>query len=161
MIYDKKNVENILPHREPFLFIDSCIDISVLDSVSSLKDLKGCSVKCKYYLKGNHPILQGHFPEKKVLPAVIQAEMLAQSLAFPLFKYSKDIKLEMKDKSFLLVGLDKFKFKKMILPDSDIFIESKIKGVVSNIVFIEGRLLNEKGEILSQGEVKVCINEGF
>ena len=62
------DVQGILPHRYPFLFIDNVVDF-----------VDGESVHCQKLVSNSDPILQGHFPGNPILPGVVQVEAMAQA----------------------------------------------------------------------------------
>ena len=68
MIWDKEKIKSILPHREPFLFIDEIIEIDGTQKVVAVK-----------YINKNESFFQGHFPDKPVMPGVLIIEAMAQA----------------------------------------------------------------------------------
>ena len=68
MIFDKEKIKSILPHREPFLFIDEIIEIDGAQKVVAVK-----------YINKNESFFQGHFPDKPVMPGVLIIEAMAQA----------------------------------------------------------------------------------
>jgi 3-hydroxyacyl-[acyl-carrier-protein] dehydratase len=57
---NKKDIENLLPHREPMLLIDKLINIVPLKSATAIM-----------FVKKNGFYVQGHFPGKPVMPVVL------------------------------------------------------------------------------------------
>ena len=68
MIWDKEKIKSILPHREPFLFIDEVIEIEGTQRVVAVK-----------YVEKNESFFQGHFPGNPVMPGVLIIEAMAQT----------------------------------------------------------------------------------
>ena len=68
MVLDSEEIQAILPHRFPFLFIDRVVELKVGESLTALK-----------LVSHSEPILQGHFPGYPVLPGVVQIEAMAQA----------------------------------------------------------------------------------
>ena len=99
---DIMEVQKWLPHRYPFLLIDKVLDI-VPDSYIIAQ--KNVTI--------NEEFFTGHFPEKPVMPGVLICEAMAQAAAV-FARYSEPVLL--KDKTLYLVGVDGFKWKKMVLP---------------------------------------------
>jgi 3-hydroxyacyl-[acyl-carrier-protein] dehydratase len=62
------DVQAILPHRFPFLFIDNVMEC-----------VEGESIHCQKMVSNSDPILQGHFPGNPILPGVVQVEAMAQA----------------------------------------------------------------------------------
>ena len=67
MILNKDDIKSLLPHREPFLFVDSISNINLRQDITGLIKFPEDS----YFFKG-------HFPDRPVVPGVIIIESLAQ-----------------------------------------------------------------------------------
>lgn len=68
MPLDAVEIQNILPHRYPFLFIDRVVDVTPEQAVHAQR-----------LVSQSDPILQGHFPGHPILPGVVQVEAMAQA----------------------------------------------------------------------------------
>lgn len=148
MKLSKEEVMEILPHREPFLFVDEVTDIiPATEVIEKPKDLVGAIVKGKYTTKPEHPIFEGHFPGNPIFPGVTQVEMMAQFTSFSLKLLHSD--LEKRDFEVMLVSIDGAKFRKPVYPNMELEIEAtctKMRaGFLQNDckVFHEGELVSE------------------
>lgn len=122
-----KNIEEILellPHRYPFLLIDRVLELSE----ESIVALKNVTV--------SEPYFQGHFPGKPVMPGVLIIETMAQAGAIMLHKASEG-------KMKLLVGVDKARFKRQVVPGDTLRIEVELKQVKGNFAVCAGQVLVE------------------
>jgi 3-hydroxyacyl-[acyl-carrier-protein] dehydratase len=68
MHWDKERIQSILPHREPFLFVDEIIEIDGTKRVVAVKNIKD-----------NESFFEGHFPGRPIMPGVLIIEAMAQT----------------------------------------------------------------------------------
>ncbi|MDR2617444.1 MAG: 3-hydroxyacyl-ACP dehydratase FabZ [Treponema sp.] len=104
-------IEVLLPHRKPFLFVDEII--------SAGKD----TITAKHIFTEQEFFFAGHFPEYPVVPGVILIETMAQSGGAGLRKLGilggKDL--------FFLASVDKVKFRRQVRPGDEV--RSEIKNL--------------------------------
>ena len=100
-------IKELIPHRDPFLFLDKLFNIEKLTSATGYK-----------LFTANEPFFKGHFPEKAVVPGVILVEMMAQTAA-ALIAYS--IKDETFDKIVYLMNISDTKFRKPVFPGDEVY----------------------------------------
>ena len=142
-----EDVVSILPHRDPFLFIDSVSSVEAQNEIHAPKDLVGTVVKANYKTKEDHEIFKGHFPGNPILPGVVQVEMMAQATSFGLILLEPD--LVNKDFDVALLSISNAKFRKPILPNMDLVIEAKCSkmraGFLENTcqIFHQDELMSE------------------
>ncbi len=119
-------IKKVLPHRFPFLFVDSVEEINEEMIIAK----KNCSF--------NEPFFQGHFPNYPIMPGVLQIEGLAQvSGIFIKKQYLKDV-----DENIipLFLGIDKARFKREIRPGDVLTYEIKIEEKRETIFFVSGKI---------------------
>lgn len=114
-VYTTNEIMEILPHRAPFLLIDT---------VEELEPSK--RVVAKKCVTFNEPFFQGHFPGNPVMPGVLICEALAQAGAVAILGLDEN-----KGKTAYFASMDKVKFKKKVVPGDVLMLEVelvKIKG---------------------------------
>ena len=107
---EKKEIENLLPHREPMLLIDKLINIIHLKSATAIVKVKKDSF-----------FVQGHFPDQPVMPGVLIVEAFGQAAA-ALTAHSIDPK-EYENKLVYLMSVEKARFRNPVLPDCDLHLD--------------------------------------
>lgn len=153
-----EDVKEFIPHRDPFLFVDSIEKITVdFDPATkeevTAKDIIGGTVIGHYRTRADHTIFKGHFPGNPIFPGVVQIDMMAQVSSFALMKLHPNWRnLQM---NVMLLGVTSSKFRKPIYPDMDLRIETicdKVRGPFmtnSCKVFCNGELMSEATTLAS------------
>ena len=132
MILTKKQIINLLPHREPMLLIDELINIKKLFSATAIVNVKKDSF-----------FVQGHFPGNPVMPGVLIVEAFGQAAA-ALTAAGID-KETYENKFVFLMGIEKARFRNPVIPDCKL--ELNIEAVRSH-----GRVWKYKGEAYVEGK---------
>ena len=132
MIVKSDEIKNLLPHREPFLFVDKCEIIEL--------GVKG--VGYRKFLP-NEFFFKGHFPELPIVPGVILIEALAQTAGIVV---SKSFENE-EDRSVLFMSVSDAKFRKPVLPNDDISFEVEKLNNVKSVYKFFGLAKNNSSKI--------------
>ena len=132
MKLNTEKIKNLIPHRDPFLFVDTCEII-----------VPGEHAKSEKLFSANEYFFKGHFPGNPIVPGVIIVEAMAQTAGIVVSYKLK----EFKDKSVLFMSVNKAKFRKPIFPDEIVSFEVKFINSVRDVYKFEG--------ICYKGDVKV------
>ncbi|MCF7927375.1 MAG: 3-hydroxyacyl-ACP dehydratase FabZ, partial [Candidatus Izimaplasma sp.] len=100
MELNSNQIQEIIPHRYPFLMIDK---VAELEPGHSCKAIKAVSA--------NEMQFMGHFPKEHVMPGVLIVEALAQTGAVTILSLEEN-----KGKIAYFAGIDKCKFKQVVKP---------------------------------------------
>jgi len=110
-VMDIQKIQSLLPHRYPFSLIDRVIDS---EPGKRLVALKNVTI--------NEPFFQGHFPSKPVMPGVLLIEAMAQATGL-LAMESAEVP---KEAIYYLVGVDKARFKRPVVPGDQLIFEVEV-----------------------------------
>jgi 3-hydroxyacyl-[acyl-carrier-protein] dehydratase len=105
-----KQIMDILPHRYPFLLVDSILEMQ--------EGVKAVGIK---NVTANEPFFQGHFPGNPIMPGVLIVEAMAQVGAVAIL--SKD---EYKDKLAVFAGIDKMRMRRQVVPGDCLLMEVEL-----------------------------------
>jgi len=101
---DIRKVKELTPHRYPFLLVDRVLNCEPGKSILALKN-----VTC------NEEYFNGHFPERPIMPGVLQIEALAQTAGLLIF-YTTNIPADEKTNWHFFAGIDNARFKRIVDP---------------------------------------------
>lgn len=138
---DIREIQELLPHRYPFLLVDKVIDYTYNDEKKVLKAIKNVSV--------NEPFFQGHFPGKPVLPGVLILEALAQAtgiLSFKAVGKPKD------DELYYFAAIDNARFKRPVFPGDQLVLDVVLIREVRGVAKFSGTA-SVNGEVVCTAEL--------
>ena len=134
---DSESIMKLIPHRDPFLFIDN---VEIMEIGSKGRGYKKF-LKTEFFFKG-------HFPNMPIVPGVVLIEALAQTAGIVVSHEFKNNK----NKSVLFMSVSKAKFRSPVKPNDiimfDVFLLNKIRSVYKF-----------QGTALNQNNIKVCESE--
>ena len=121
---DINEIQQILPHRYPFLLIDRVIDLTRRERIVAVKNVTI-----------NEPFFQGHFPNLPIMPGVLIVEAIAQAGGALLLTEVED----RDQKLMVFTGIERARFRRPVLPGDQVRIEVDVKSWRMNAVRMEGR----------------------
>lgn len=127
---DRDGVMQLLPHRDPFLWVDR-IDICE----------PGEYILAELDVRPDLPLFAGHFPDYQVFPGVLIMEALAQAATCCLMAARDETVL-----AGYLAGIDKARFREPVLPGDTVELEARI--LQCNAKFCKAEVKARKGDKL-------------
>ncbi len=113
----REQIKEIIPHRDPFLFLDEVTELTPGEHVLALK-----------HLRGDEPFFEGHFPGRPIMPGVLQVEALAQAGAVAALSLPEN-----RGRLVLFAGIDGVRFKRPVVPGDTLQLEvtmTRMRGAI-------------------------------
>lgn len=120
---DRSEIEGLLPHRAPFLWVDRLIELEPGKRAVGVHDVRDDAFW-----------IPGHFPGNPVLPGVLVAEALAQVAALAYLTGNRDLA----GRDVFLVGMDKVRFRRPVRPGESLRLEATVTDVRHGMLRCEG-----------------------
>ena len=140
--YSARDIQEIIPHREPFLLVDQVCELKAGEKATGIK-----------YVKPEEPYFAGHFPGEPIMPGVLIVEALAQVGAVALLS-----KEENRGKLALFRGIDKFRFRGIVRPGETLLLEvtlTALKGAAGRGT----ARASVGGKVVASGELLFALAE--
>jgi len=145
MIMDVMEIQQILPHRYPFLLVDRVTDLVKNESIISYKNV---SI--------SEPVFQGHFPGHPIYPGVMILEGMAQAGGILAFQSMDMTKEEAANKVVYFMSIDKAKFRAPVKPGDKLEYRISVLKNKGPIWVLKGEAFVD-GKIVSEAELKAMI----
>ena len=145
MIMDITEIQEILPHRYPFLLVDRVTDIVKGESILSYKNV---SI--------SEPVFQGHFPGHPIYPGVMILEGMAQAGGILAFKSMDLTPEDTLNKVVYFMSIDKAKFRAPVKPGDKLEYKITVLKNKGPIWVLKGEAYVD-GKLTSEAELKAMI----
>jgi len=140
-ILDSQAIQELLPHRFPFLLVDRIIELVPRERIVGIKQV---SI--------NEPYFQGHFPGAPVMPGVLVVEALAQVGAVLALREIDD----RDSKLVLFTGIRAARFRKPVVPGDTLILEVTALRIGSRVQRMRGEARVE-GQLVADAEIMSII----
>lgn len=142
---DIQKIKEYLPHRYPFLLVDRVLEVEPGKRLLAYKNVTY-----------NEPFFTGHFPELPIMPGVLIIEALAQTTGLLASETAPDVLG--KGMVYYLVGLDKVRFKRPVVPGDRLMLEASYLRHKRNIWAFSCRA-EVDGEFVASAEIMCAAAE--
>ena len=141
MKLNTEEIKTLIPHRDPFLFVDTCEIIT-----------PGEHGKSEKLFTANEYFFEGHFPDNPIVPGVIIVEAMAQTAGIVVSYKLR----EYEEKSVLFMSVNKAKFRKPIRPNDEVTFEVKFLNSVRDVYKFQGNCYKNSNKV-SEAEFSAMI----
>ena len=145
MTMDVMEIQEILPHRYPFLLVDRVTGLTKGESVIGYKNV---SI--------SEPVFQGHFPDHPIYPGVMILEGMAQAGGILAFESMEMTKEKTEQKVVYFMSIDKAKFRAPVRPGDKLEYRISVIKQKGAIWMLEGKAYVDDA-LVSQAELKAMI----
>ena len=148
MLMDIEKILSYLPHRQPFMLIDRVLEYEKFARIVAIKNVTY-----------NEPFFNGHFPHQPLMPGVLIIEAMAQAAGVLAYKSGEDI-IAPENLIFYFAGIDKARFKRMVVPGDQLRLEINVikskKGIwkFHGAATVDGQLACEAELMCAQREIE-------
>jgi len=140
-VLDSQAIQELLPHRYPFLLVDRIIELVPRQRIVGIKQV---SI--------NEPFFQGHFPGAPVMPGVLVVEALAQVGAVLALREIED----RDQKLVLFTGIREARFRKPVVPGDTLTLEVTALRIGSRIQRMRGEAKVD-GQLVADADIMSVI----
>lgn len=143
VLLDSRAIQEILPHRYPFLLVDKIVELEPKVRIVGIKQVTV-----------NEYFFQGHFPDAPVMPGVLQIEALAQVGAILALREFED----RHSKIPFFSGIENARFRRPVVPGDTLTLEVTAIRIGSKVQKMRGEAKVD-GQITAEAEIMCIIGD--
>jgi len=142
---DVVQIQDILPHRYPFLLVDRVTEMTQGESIVAYKNV---SI--------SEPAFQGHFPGHPIYPGVMILEGMAQAGGILALLSAGLSEEEIKQKVIYFMSIDGAKFRKPVKPGDKLEYRIKVAKLRKNLIVLDGEAYVDD-QLVCEAQLKAMV----
>lgn len=142
---DVTEIQEILPHRYPFLLVDRITDMEKGKTITGYKNI---SI--------SEPAFMGHFPGHPIYPGVLILEGMAQAGGILALKSNDLTNEELKNKVIYFMSIDGAKFRNPVKPGDKLEYKIEVKKLRGTLIVLEGKAYVDD-KLVCEAELKAMV----
>ena len=143
IVYDTRAIQELLPHRYPFLLVDRIVELVPKQRIVGVKQV---TIGEQFF--------QGHFPGAPVMPGVLIVEALAQVGAILALREMEN----REEKLVLFSGIERARFRQPVVPGDTLLLEVTALRIGSRVQRMRGEAKVE-GRVVAEAEIMSVVAE--
>jgi len=136
MSKDTSEILELLPHRDPFLFVDEIIEWN------------DTGLKAKKVVQQDEDFFRGHYPHKPIMPGVLLCECIFQTGALFLAKTLK-VETSQAPKTPVVTRINNVRFRSPVLPGDELLLSATLTERMKDVFFMKGTIHKEGKRVVS------------
>lgn len=136
-VLDIGQIQDLLPHRYPFLLVDRVVDFVAGERIVGYKNVTV-----------NESFFQGHFPGRPIMPGVLIVEAMAQVGGIVLMKLP-----DAAGRLALFAGIDGVRFRRPVVPGDRLFLSAQLTAIKRQRIGKMSARADVNGQIVASGEL--------
>jgi 3-hydroxyacyl-[acyl-carrier-protein] dehydratase len=137
VVFTAEQIQEILPHRYPFLLVDRIVEFAPADYAIGIKNVTI-----------GEPFFQGHFPDRPIMPGVLIVEAMAQVGGIVLTKMPEAL-----GRLALFAGIDGVRFRRPVIPGDRLVMTTQLLTVRRKRVGKMSARAEVDGQLVASGEL--------
>ncbi len=147
VVYDIDDIQRILPHRPPFLFVDRVVELEAGQRILAVRELRP-----------DEPHFAGHFPGTPIMPGVLITEALAQTAGL-LHAFSQPAVAAPAEGELFYLARTDMKWTRPVTPGETLMLEARLVRTLGDLIAFRVRAFSKRKDVAT-GSLTLARSKG-